>query len=406
MALTSTAIRNAKPGAKPRKLFDGGGLFLLVTPKGQYWWRLKYRFQGKEKLLSLGTYPQIGLAQARHRRDEAKALLAEGGDPSQQRKAQAEEVRQTEQGSFETVAEAWLAFKAATWAEDTRRMAEYVTRAYLLPVLGKMSVATLQTKDVVPVLRRTAADAPNLARKARQYIQGILRHAMADGLREDGRVLLLNGVLPTAANRGHVPAATLPEDAAAVMRAIHAYGAEVTRAALLMCSYTAQRPGVVAAMRWDEVVLDKAEWRIPAQKMKTRHAHIVPLPRQAVDVLNAMRAYTAGRDYIFPPLARQKTPHLHRDTLSKALRIMGFAGHHATHGFRAMLRTLGRERLGIDTDILEAQLAHAKRGEVQAAYDRTTFTEARRDAMQKWADWLDKLAQGAEVVPLRDAAAD
>jgi len=149
MGLTNTAIRNAKPGEKPRKLFDGGGLFLLITPKGQLWWRLKYRYQGKEKLLSLGTYPHVTLAQARQRRDDAKRLLADDVDPSDQRKAKAEVVRQSEKGSLAKVAEDWLAFKASGWSDETRRKAEYVTRTYLVPEIGKMSVATLQTKDVV-----------------------------------------------------------------------------------------------------------------------------------------------------------------------------------------------------------------------------------------------------------------
>ena len=156
-------------------------------------------------------------------------------------------------------------------------------------------------------------------------------------------------------------------------------------------------------MRWDEI--EASEWRIPAEKMKTRHAHIVPLPRQALALLEAMKPYTAGREFVFPALARQSTPHLHRDALSNALRRMGFAGKHATHGFLGMLRTAGRERLGIDSDVLEAQLAHAKRGNVAKAYDRTTFGAARVKAMQKWADWLDGLQVPATVSPIRKTAA-
>lgn len=403
MALTDTAIRNAKPGEKARKLFDGGGLYLLVNPKGARWWRLKYRYTGKEKLLSLGVYPHVGLAQARKKRDEAKALLAEGVDPGEVRKAAAEEARQEAEGLFGLVAEDWLAFKSKRWAPESRRKAEYVVRTYLIPPLGNLPVSAMTSRDVVPILRSLGGRAPDLARKARQFVRSIIRHAMREGLREEGRMLILDEVVPKAANRQHIPAATLPEDAANVIRAIVAYPVEVTRAALLMCAYTGQRPGVVVAMRWDEVLLDAGEWRIPASKMKTRHTHIVPLPTQAVSLLQAMLPYTAGREYVFPALARQKTPHLHRDALSKALREMGFSGRHATHGFRAMLRTLGRERLGIDSDILEAQLAHAKRGEVQAAYDRTLFTDARRDAMQRWADWLDELAKepkAKNVAPL------
>ena len=399
MPLTDTAIRNAKPGAKPRKLFDGGGLFLLLTPKGQRWWRLKYRWEGREKLISLGVYPHVSLAEARRRRDTARRLLANGVDPSAARKAEKAAARGRRAGTFARVAESWLAFKAATWAPETRRKAEYVVRTCLIPRLGRQSIADLASRDVVPVLWEIAARAPDLASKARQFVQAIVTHAVREGLRDEGRTLLLDGVLPSAANRSHMPAATLPEDAAEVMRAIWNYPHEVTRAALLMCAWTAQRPGTVVAMRWNELTPDFSEWRIPPEKMKTRHTHIVPLPRQAVVLLETMKLLAAGREHVFPALARQKTPHLHRDALSKALRTMGFEGRHSPHGFRAMFRTLARERLGIDSDILEAQLAHAKRGEVQAAYDRTAFTEARREAMQRWADWLDGLARNAAPVP-------
>jgi integrase len=163
---------------------------------------------------------------------------------------------------------------------------------------------------------------------------------------------------------------------------------------------TAMRPGIVASARWDEIDLDNAEWAVPADKMKTRHEHIVPLPRQALELLRAMKVYRVN-EYVFPPLARQKTPHLHRDALSAALRRMGFQGRHATHGFRARLRTMARERLAVDLDVLEAQLAHAKRGEVQKAYDRTTFDDKRRRVMQAWADYLDTLRTDGNVVPLR-----
>lgn len=398
--LTDTAIRNAKPGEKPRKLFDAGGLFLLLTPKGKRWWRLKYHYQGKEKLLSLGVYPHVTLAYARKQRDAAKTLLAQGIDPSEHRKAAREEERRATAGTFERTAEAWLAWKSKGWADESRRKAEYVVRTLLIRPLGSKSIESLTSRDVVPILRGMAEHAPDLAKKARQYMQAIALYAMREGLREEGRMLVLDGVLPTTVNKSHIPAAVLPEQAAAVMWAIANYPVEVTRAALRMCAYTGQRPGVVVSMQWDEIALSVGEWRIPAAKMKTRHVHIVPLPKQAQALLPAMRAYSGGREYVFPPLARQSTPHLHRDALSKALRSMGFAGKHATHGFRAMLRTLGRERLGIDSDILESQLAHAKRGEVLAAYDRTSFTEQRSEAMQRWADWLDQLARETGSEPI------
>jgi len=407
MALTDTAIRESKPASKPYKKGDGGGLYIEIRPNGAKWWRLRYRFHGKQKLLSMGVYPHVGLKDARRRRDEAKKLLAEGKDPSTHRQETKEAERRKLEGTFARCAESWLAKRKKDWADETRRKAEYTVHKYLNPALGNRPIADLSSRDVAKVLEQMDEVAPNLAKKARQYVHSIIQHAMRQGLREDGKVLMLDGVLGKGKNdTAHIPAITHPEGVGELLRAINSYESPVIRAALLMCAYTAQRPGIVASMRWDELVLDSREWRIPPAKMKTRHTHIVSLPKQALDLLEAMRPYTAGREYVFPPLARQKTPHLHRDALSKALRSMGFSGRHATHGFRAMLRTLGRERLGIDSEILEAQLAHAKRGEVQAAYDRTAFTEARREAMQQWADWLDKLAEGGKVVPIREGMAD
>jgi len=262
---------------------------------------------------------------------------------------------------------------------------------------------TLSTKQAVDVLATLGEHAPSLAGKARQYLSGIVNQAIRDGLREDGKLLSLRGTVPTR-DRGHIPAATDPREVAMLVKAIDAYPVPVTRAALRLAMLTAMRPGIIATARWDEMDLAAGEWAVPGARMKTRHAHIVPLPRQAVDVLRELLPYTAGREYVFPPMARQRTPHLHRDALSNALRRMGFQGRHATHGFRAMLRTVARERLGADADVLEAQLAHAKKGEVNQAYDRTTFDDKRRKMMQAWADYLDALKQGDNVVQIRKSA--
>lgn len=397
--LTAVALRNPEPG----RHWDGLGLYLEVTARGGQYWRMKYRHAGKESRLALGVYPEVSIAEARKRRDAARALLQAGVDPLDQRRVDRLDAERSRKGTVAAACADWFAFKRAGWAPETARKAEYVTRVYLLPKLGPRPIATLSSRECAQVLRPLAAHAPGLARKARQYLGGMIKYAIREGLREDGRLLMLDGALPTT-ETGHVPAATLPEEITAVLKAVHAYSQEVTRAALLLCAYTAQRPGVVVAMRWDELADDGKEWRIPAAKMKTRHAHIVPLPEQARALLETMRDYTAGREYVFPPLARQTTPHLHRDALSAALRRMGFAGQHATHGFRSMLRTAGRERLGIPADVLEAQLAHAKKGEVAQAYDRTAFTDERCKAMQAWADYLDHLREGGKVIPIHRKA--
>jgi integrase len=386
--LTTLGVRQlAAEGAPARKHFDGGGLFLDVRANGSRYWRMAYRFAGRERLLALGVYPEVSLSEARRRRNDARSLLRNGTDPLAAKTERKTEDRRIAEAAFPKIATTWLATKKGSWAEATYRKADYVTNTYLIPGLRRQSIATLKTKDAVATLQGIP---PSLARKARQYLTAIVTYAIQQELRDDGRLLSLRGTLPRH-EKGHIPAATDPLTLRSVIKAVDSYAIPVTRAALTLTMLTAQRPGLVAAAEWSEFDLNAGEWSIPAHKMKMRKAHIVPLPDQAIGLIRTMQVWTQGRRYVFPALARQKTEHLHRDTLSKALREMGFKGKHATHGFRTALRTIARERLGIDSDVLEAQLAHAKRGDVQQAYDRTVFTDERRRVMQEWADYLDKL---------------
>ena len=389
--LTAVQIKNARPTDFP--LWDGGGLHLL-NRAGHLHWRLKYvRPDGRENRLALGAYPIVSLHDARALRDEARRKLAAGIDPGEARKTKRDEAKRVRHDTFARFAREWLAIKTPGWADSTRRKMELCVDKYLVPALGGRNVRTITSADVIKVLRTMAAHAPALTRKAAQAAQAIIRVAITEGARDDGRLIDLNlrDNLP-AVQKSHYAAATSPTELGAVLRTINSYSSPVTRAALLVCAYTAQRPGVVVSMRWSELSADGTEWHIPSSKMKKRHPHIVPVPCQVSDLLDSMKPYTAGREYVFPPLARQRSPHLHRDALSKALRDMGLDGKQTPHGLRATLRTLARERLGIAADILEAQLAHAKRGEIAQAYDRTAFTDERRDIMQVWADYLDKLA--------------
>lgn len=402
--LTEVRIRNAKPADFP--LWDGEGLH-LISRGGRRHWRLKYaRPDGRENRIALGPYPMVTLKDARVKRDNARRQLAAGIDPSEERKRNREEAKRDTHDTFGRFAEVWLAVKAKGWADATRRKNELCVRSYLVPALGKRNVRAITSGDVVKVLRKAADHAPEVARKAAIAAQAIIRLAITAGAREDGRLLDLNlrDNLP-AAEKHHFPAATLPAELGNVLRKINAYPSAVTRAALLVCAYTGQRPGTVATMRWAEISADHREWIIPASKMKTGHRHIVPITRQLVGLLDDMRQFTAGREYVFPPLARQKTPHLHRDAMSKAFREMGLRGKQTPHGLRASFRTLARERLGVAADVLEAQLAHAKKGEVQAAYDRTRFDAEREKVMQQWADYLDTLRDGASVTPIHRASA-
>lgn len=229
---------------------------------------------------------------------------------------------------------------------------------------------------------------------------GIVTYAIHEGLRDEGRFLSLRGAMPKH-EKGNIPAATDPRVIIELLHAVDEYPTKVVRAALKLAMFTAMRPGIVASARWADIDLNTAEWSVPGPMMKMKHAHIVPLPRQAIAVLHEMMQLTTDQEYVFPPLAKQKTDLIHREAMSKALRNMGFKGRHSTHGFRGMLRTVARERLGVDSDVLEAQLAHAKKGDVQKAYDRTTFNDERRRVMQAWADYLDNLRIGGQVITLR-----
>ncbi|MFT4256005.1 MAG: integrase arm-type DNA-binding domain-containing protein [Pseudoxanthomonas sp.] len=391
--LTALYVKNAKPG----KHFDGNGLYIEVTRSDSRLWRMKYRFAGKEKRLAFGGFPEVSIAEARDRTAKARALLRDGVDPAADKAARQDAARREAESAFDEVATAWLAKNRSQWAAATIKKAEYIIGDYLVPALGRQSITTLTSKAAATALGKIP---PTLAVMARSYLGRIVTFAIQEGLRDEGRLLSLRGVLPRL-DKGHIPAAVDLADVRQVAQAVEDYPIPVTRAALRLVMLTAQRPGNVAAMEWSEVDLEAAEWSIPAAKMKMKVAHIVPLPAQAVETLRGMLPYTDGKRYVFPALARQVTPHLHRDALSAALRRMGFQGTHATHGFRGMFRTVARERLNIAPDVLEAQLAHAKRDQIQKAYDRTTFLKERKAAMQRWANYLDGLrASGGKVVAM------
>lgn len=423
--LTELQVSKAKAKPKPYTLPDGNGLHLAVSAAGLKVWVVRYRLPGSATATpaTIGHYPTMTLAEARVRAVEAKRDAVQGKVTAGVRKAQqaaaaasdadttAEAAAQAEaeRATFRAVSGRWLAERRPGWAAETYRKARLVVDSYLIPNLGDADMRTLETKDVRPVLVEMAAKTPQLARKARQYVGSIVDHAINEGLRPDESALRLARSLPTFRS-GHMPAVTDDEGKLGeVMRAIDAHENRVVRAALTLASLTVMRSGVVASARWSEIDLEAGEWKIPGKepdgsnRMKTGQDYSTSLPEQALDVLREMHARSAGEEYVFPPQARQNTPHLSRDALSKALRDMGFQGEHTTHGFRASLRTLGRERLGIDVDVLEAQLAHAPKDEVEAAYARVKFKEQRREVMQAWADYLDKL-KGGNVVEFKRKA--
>ncbi len=414
--LTDLAARRAKPRNAVYTLASGRGLFLVVQPSGQKQWMVRFQFpDGKRGNRIIGVYPDTGIADAHKSADDLRQQIRMGETPQGMydlrraaREAKTEEEIQQQKlaeelrkHTFTVISDAWLQYRKPGWAPATYDKSEFVVQKRLQPLIGHLDMRTMASKDVVPVLVDLATATPSIAIKARQCLNGIVDYCIVRGIRGDDQVLRLQRALPRHRG-GHIPAVTKIQGVGPLMRAILSYEGRVVRGGLLLAAYTACRPGVVASARWAEIDLDHAEWCIPADKMKTRIEHIVSLPKQAVAMLDEMRQYGGG-EYVFPGVGKRGNPHLHRDALSKALRDMGFQGQHATHGFRAMLRTVARERLKIDIDVLEAQLAHAKADEVQAAYDRARFEDERRVVMQVWADFLHEQADSAKVLQMKRA---
>jgi len=409
--LTDTAVRNAKPGPKAIKIFDSGGLYLELAPSGGKWWRLKYRYQGKEKRLSLGTYPMTTLKEAREAREAAKKLLSQGVDPSAHRKqgkakaiAQALEIATT----FEVVARDWHARQVMTWSESTGIKVLACLEQYLFPAFGNAPITSLRAPDILPTLRAVEAKGTNYtAKKLRQYCESIFAFAVATGQTERNVGTDLRGALAPCKVKNR-PAITDPKGVAQLLRAIDGYtGSPVTLGALKMAPLVFVRPGELRQMEWAEVDLDAdngPQWSIPAEKMKMRVPHIVPLAKQAVAALEELHPLTGSGRYVFP-CNRTKGRCMSNMTINAALRRLGYEqGEMCAHGFRAMASTMLNE-LGWPQDAIERQLAHAERNKVRATYNRALLLPERRRMMQAWADYLDKLKAGAKVTPMHSQTA-
>lgn len=402
MALTDTAIKNAKPSAKPTKLADEKGLFLLVAPSGGKWWRLKYRIGGKEKLLSLGTYPEVSLKDARLRRDEARKLLADGIDPSENRKAIKAAKAESAGNSFEVIAREWFTKHAANWVSaHSDRIIRRFERD-IFPWMGARPIADITAPELLAVLQRIEArGAVETAHRALQNCGQVFRYAVATGRAQRDPSGDLKGALPPVKEK-HLAAITNPKAIGPLLRAIDDYeGQFVTKCALRLAPLVFVRPGELRKAEWVEFDLDKAEWNIPAARMKMREPHLVPLSAQTVAILRELHALTGRGSYVFPGARTNGRP-MSDNAILAALRRMGFAKDEMSgHGFRAMARTILDEVLQVRPDYIEHQLAHAVRDPNGRAYNRTAHLAERRKMMQQWADYLDKLKAGAEVIPLR-----
>lgn len=404
MALSDTKARNAKPKEKQYKLFDSNGLFLLVAPAGGKWWRFKYRFGGKEKLISFGTYPEVSLAQARDRRDEARKQVAAGVDPSQVRKAK-KAAKAQDENTFEVVAKEWFEKFKPNWAPSHADKIESRLEKDVFPYIGKRPIIDITPPELLTVLRRIESrGALDTAHRARTTCGQIFRYAVATGRAERDAAADLRGALPPARST-HLAAITEPDKVAGLLRAIDGYqGSFVTRCALRLAPLLFVRPGELRHMEWSEIDLESAEWSIPGDKMKAKEPHLVPLSNQAIEILKEIQPLTGAGRYVFPSARTSKRP-MSNNAILAALRRMGFEkGEMTGHGFRAMARTILDEVLQVRPELIEHQLAHAVRDPLGRAYNRTTHLEERRKMMQTWSDYLEGLEEGAQVIPLKRQA--
>lgn len=384
--LTVLKVKAAQPG----KHFDGGGLFLHVTDAGRYW-RMKYRYAGKEKLLALGVYPEVGLSEARQRRDAARTVLRGGNDPALVKRDRKVANVLAAGNTFAAIGEEWLKKQKSRMAEATYTKAVWTLSDLVNPWIGHRPVTEIDAPEMLKLLRRIEErGAHETAHRTKQRCAQIFRYAIATGRAKHDPTADLRGALAPVVSKSRA-AITDPMKVGELLRAIDGYtGGLIAKSALRLAPLVFVRPGELRQAEWSEFDLDNALWRIPASKMKMRNEHIVPLPSQAVDILRELQPLTSRSRYVFPGERSASRP-MSENTVNAALRRLGFDKDTMTgHGFRAMASTRLNE-MGWSPDIIERQLAHAERNKVRAAYNRAQYITERNKMMQAWGDYLDSL---------------
>jgi integrase len=409
MALTDIAIRNAKAGAKPVKLTDGGGMFLLITPAGGKLWRLKYRVEGREKLLAIGAYPEIGLGEARRRREEARELIALGKDPSREKQRDKVRARIQAADTFGAICAEYCEKRRRDgqkgWAPATAVRSEYLL-SLVCGSIGKLPIGEIEPADVLTAIRRIEGKGKlESARRSLQLAGAVFRYAVATARVTSDPTRDLRGAL-TAPTVTHYGAITDAKNVGQLLRAIDDYeGSGFTKLALQIAPHVFVRPGELRHAEWSEVDLDAALWIIPAGKMKMRKAHHVPLSRQAVELFREVRASSGPAGFVFPSVRGRARP-MSENTINAGLRRLGYTSDEMTaHGFRAMASTLLNESGKWHPDAIERALAHGDTDKVRAAYHRGAHWNERVQMAQWWSDYLDLLRNGAEIVPFAANAA-
>ncbi len=398
MPLTDTTLRNAKPGKKQIKLFDGHGLFLLIAPSGTKAWRLKYSFYGKEKLISLGLYPTVSLKEARERAATARKDIENGIDPSEKRKLE----KSACQNTFEGVALEWHEQNKHKWSEVYAKSIMHRMKRNLFPQIGSKPVHLVSAPELLALLRkieaRGAKDIPHIVRT---ICSSVFRYAIATGRAERDPAADLKGALAPRVRR-NLPSQTTPEAVGHLMIAIDNYpGTFVVRSALQLMALTFCRTGELRNAEWREIDFADGLWRIPAERMKMSRDHLIPLSRQSVAILRKLQAYSGKDVYVFPNYKTEKRS-MSKSALLGAIRRLGFENDEmCPHGFRSMASTMLNE-LGYNGDWIERQLAHVPRNIIRGIYNRAEYLPERRKMMQDWADYLDELRRKTKEQQLID----
>jgi integrase len=388
-SLSDAKVRNAKARAKRYKISDGDGLFLFVMPNGSKYWRLKYYFNGKEKLLALGVYPDVSLTEARERRTQARRTLAAGTDPGEAKKATKRSVTQARENTFEVIAREWHQKRAVKWtpkyAQKTLRRLEL----YLFPSLGACPIAAISTQEMLSVIRTIEARGADIAHRLLQICNQIFSYAVITEMTNANPAASLRGALTPLVKKSY--AYIKPNELPEYLRKLKSYdGSLQTKHALRFLLLTFVRTGELRGAQWSEFDFDNAEWRIPAERMKMREQHIVPLSRQAVALLTELRSLTGLWQHVFPN-QHKPTGQMSENTILYALYRMGYHSRATGHGFRSTASTILNEH-GFHPDVIERQLAHTERNAVRAAYNHAQYLPERRKMMQWWADYLDEIA--------------
>ncbi len=391
MALNDLIIRNAKPLAKAYKLSDEKGLFLLVNPNGSRYWRFKYYFAGKEKLLALGVYPEVKLAEAREKRDQARKLLNQSIDPVVAKQTIKNALILASENSFESIAREWHLKFSSNWTEKHANIIMRRLETNVFPWLGARPITDITPPELLGIIRRIEKrGALGISHRVLQYCGKVFRYAVASGRAQRDIAGDLRGALEPQ-QKGHYPTITDPKEIGHLLRAINDYqGAFVTVCALRLAPLLFVRPGELRQAEWSEFNFETKEWRIPAAKMKMREVHIVPLSTQAIEILEELKRYNGEGRYLFPGVRYPNRP-MSDNTLNCALRRLGYTNDEITsHSFRSMASTLLNEQ-GWNRDAIERQLAHGERNSIRAAYNYAEYLPERRRMMQHWSDYLMSL---------------